>query len=226
MPTKKEMKRQARQAKRRRRRTLLASGVVASFALAVVVLYLHSGGNASTAGGGTQSERFTGFPLTLLNGTTINTATLRGHPFVLWFVTTWCSSCVESQQLLASEYYPALHSKGILIVEVENYDDLGENGPTLLQYTLKYGGLNQPGWLIGTAPEWVTQKYNPDEYLDIFYLVNQAGQIVGENEGLGAHLGSIIQDFSATQESSNLTVYVGQPIPASLYSSLVSASAP
>ncbi len=197
MPTKKEMKRQARQAKRRRRRTLLASGVVAAFALAVILLYVHSGGNASTAGGGTQTERFTGFPLTLLNGTTINTTTLKGHPFVLWFVTTWCSSCIESQQLLASEYYPALHSKGILIVEVENYDDLGENGPTVLQYTQKYGGLNQPGWLIGTAPEWVTQKYNPDEYLDIFYLVNQAGQIVGENEGLGAYLGSIIQDFSA-----------------------------
>jgi Domain of unknown function (DUF929). len=64
--------------------------------------------------------------------------------------------------------------------------------------------------------------------LDIFYLVNQAGQIIGENEGLGAYLGSIIQDFSATQlaATSNLTAYVGQPISSSLYSALLSAATP
>jgi len=228
MPTKKETKRLARQAKRKKRRTVLASAVAAALALTLIILYAHGFGSTANSDSSAPTEYFTGFPLTLLNGTTINTATLKGHPFVLWFVTTWCSSCVESQQLLASEYYPALHSKGILIVEVENYGDLGESGPTLLQYAQTYGGLNQPGWLIGTAPEWVTQKYNPDEYLDIFYLVNQAGQIVGENEGLGAYLGSIIQDFSATQlaATSNLTAYVGQPISSSLYSALLSASTP
>jgi thiol-disulfide isomerase/thioredoxin len=186
MPSKK-IKRMERLARRRKRRIILSSTIAAILVAIFLAIYLRSPFNFVT-NGNTNYPRFTGFPLTLINGTTINTASLIGHPIVLWFVTTWCSSCAESQQLLAEEYYSTLHSKGIIIVEVENYGDLGEAGPSLLQFAQTYGGLNKPGWLIGTAPLWVTQKFNPKEYLDIFYLVNQNGEIIGENVGLGAYL--------------------------------------
>jgi thiol-disulfide isomerase/thioredoxin len=228
-PTKKQLKRLERQNRRRRRRTVAWSVAVAALAAALIVAYMHLAASPPV-NPSDRAQSFSGFPLTLVNGTTINTGSLRGHPLLVWLVTTWCSSCAESQQLLASEYYPLLHSKGIIIVEVENYDDLGEQGPSLRQFIDEYGGANMPGWLIGTAPQWVTEKYNPDQYLDIFYLVSQNGLIVGQNVGLGAYLGSIIQDFSAAPTSqgsgANLTAYIGQTVSQQLYSSLVDASKP
>jgi thiol-disulfide isomerase/thioredoxin len=225
MPSKK-IKRMERLARRRKRRIILSSTIAAILVAIFLAIYLRSPFNFVT-NGNTNYPRFTGFPLTLINGTTINTASLIGHPIVLWFVTTWCSSCAESQQLLAEEYYSTLHSKGIIILEVENYGDLGEAGPSLLQFAQTYGGLNKPGWLIGTAPLWVTQKFNPKEYLDIFYLVNQNGEIIGENVGLGAYLSSIVQYFEAgTTSVTSISSYVDEKIPQSFYSMLVQASKP
>lgn len=188
------------QKRRRKRSQAILTALAAAATIIVLVSIVHfSQASGGVTGGNAPAS--TSFQVTLVNGSTLNLHKLSGHPFILWFVTTWCSSCTESQQLLASQYYSELRAHGVLIVEVENYGDFGEPGPTLTQFAQKYGGLNQPGWLIGTAPKWVTQKYNPSEYLDIFYLVNADQRIVGENQGLGAYLGSILQDFSATNQS-------------------------
>jgi hypothetical protein len=45
-------------------------------------------------------------------------------------------------------------------------------------FAADYGGVNEPGWYTGTAPQWVTEQYNPYSYLDTYYLVNSQGQIV------------------------------------------------
>jgi thiol-disulfide isomerase/thioredoxin len=239
--TKRKLEERMEKRRRKRNRTIVGALLAAATVVALVTIYLHfsqtslngvAGGGATVAYASTGSGlALTNFQLTLVNGTSMNLSQLRGHPFILWFVTTWCSSCVESQQLLASQYYASLRAHGITIVEVENYDDFGEQGPTLAQFAHQYGGLNQPGWLIGSAPEWVTQKYNPSEYLDIFYLVNADQRIVGENQGLGAYLGSILQDFSASSQStlqsqSGLISYVGTQVPQAVYSMLLSASKP
>lgn len=204
--------------------------MAAATIIAILGIYVHFSQISPSYVASGDGTPFTNFQVTLVNGTSLTLSELRGHPFILWFVTTWCSSCVESQQLLASQYYSTLRAHGIIIVEVENYDDFGEQGPTLAQFAQEYGGSDQPGWLIGTAPEWVTQKYNPSEYLDIFYLVNANQMIVGENQGLGAYLGSILQDFSVPQSTLqpqlNLTSYIGTEVPQGVYSDLLSASRP
>jgi thiol-disulfide isomerase/thioredoxin len=229
--TKRKLEERLQRKRRKRNRAIVGALVAAATIIALVSIYVHFSQISLSGVANSDSPAFTNFQVTLVNGTSLSLSELRGHPFILWFVTTWCSSCIESQQLLASQYYSALRAHGIIIVEVENYNDFGEQGPTLTQFAHQYGGLDQPGWLIGSAPEWVTQKYNPSEYLDIFYLVNADQRIVGENQGLGAYLGSILQDFSATPQStlqsqSNLTSYIGVEVPQAVYSNLVSASKP
>ena len=142
-------------------------------------------------------QQLSSFDVNLITGGTLPTSTLNGHPFVLWLMTTWCSSCAETSQILVSEYYGTMKADGIRLLQVENYNDLNENGESLPSFAAQYGGDNQSGWFIGYAPQWVTQKYNPDLDLDIYYLVDSSGYIVGSGQGLGAHLNSVVQTLGS-----------------------------
>ena len=133
------------------------------------------------------------FNVSLINGGTVSTKSLEGHPLVVWLMTTWCSSCAETSELLVSQYYNTFRSDGILLVQIENYNDLNQQGESLPAFVSQYGGSNEPGWYIGTAPQWVTQQYNPAGVLDIYYLVNSQGYIVGSGQSLGSNLNSVIE---------------------------------
>lgn len=136
-------------------------------------------------------------PLTLTNGTTIRLSDLRPHPVLLWFVATWCSSCAESAYYLNSQYYQMLHSKGVVIITVELYDDLNVSGPSISQFAQQYGGgLGKPGWFYATSDWEATRTYDPKAYLDVFYLINGQGVIVMSGVGLLNYLPSIAHVFS------------------------------
>lgn len=138
-------------------------------------------------------------PITLVNGTSITLSSLRGHPVVLWFVTTWCPSCQESESILANNgYYNQIHSKGALFVTVELYNDLGEPGPSLSDFSSQYGaGYTQnKSWLLyGTSDLNATYAYDPKEYLEIYYVINSNGTIINTSDtGLVNNIGRVIQD--------------------------------
>jgi hypothetical protein len=132
------------------------------------------------------------FNVSLINGGTVSTKSLEGQPLVVWLMTTWCSSCAETSELLVSQYYNTFRSDGIRLLQIENYNDLNQQGQSLPAFVSQYGGSNEPGWYIGTAPQWVTQQYNPAGVLDIYYLVNSQGYIVGSGQGLGSNLNTVI----------------------------------
>ncbi len=138
-------------------------------------------------------------PITLTNGTNITLSSLRGRPVVLWFVTTWCPSCQESESILANNgYYNEIHAKGARFVTIELYDDLGEPGPSLSDFSSKYGeGYTQnKTWLLyGTSNLNATYSYDPKEYLEIYYVINSNGVIINTSStGLVNNIGSVIQE--------------------------------
>ncbi len=136
------------------------------------------------------------FQTTLTNGSTVRLSNFRGHTVLLWFVTTWCSSCQLGAQQLASSYYSELNSKGIIVLTIELYNNLGQPGPSLDQFASRYGnGLNSNGWLYGTAAQGVTYTFDPSAYLDIYYLVGPSGAIQREGVGLPNDLGSIASNY-------------------------------
>ena len=114
-----------------------------------------SGQSAYGVANATIGEVAPNIPITLANGTNITLSSLRGHPVVLWFVTTWCPSCQESESILANNgYYKEIHAKGALFVTIELYNDLGEPGPSLSDFSSQYGaGYTQnKSWLLyGTS---------------------------------------------------------------------------
>ncbi len=138
-------------------------------------------------------------PIKLTNGTNITLDSLRGRPVVLWFITTWCPSCQESESILADNgYLKQLYSKGALLVTVELYNDLGNNGPPISNFASQYGGnlVQNKNWLLyGTSSLNATYSYDPKEYLEIYYVINSNGIITNTSyTGLVNNINSVLQE--------------------------------
>ncbi|HLG67878.1 MAG TPA: redoxin domain-containing protein [Acidimicrobiales bacterium] len=175
---------------RRRGNRLLAGGSLAVIvALTGVVVGLHaahrSSGNGSSSAAAVPLSIGTTAPdgsFTALDGTTDTVAALRGRPTLIWFVTTWCSSCQAGTQAMA-QHVGTLAADGVRVVEVENYADLGQSGPPMGTFARALAGsaASNPDWTFGEASSTLTHTYNPKAYLDLYYLVDAKGTITYVN---------------------------------------------
>jgi thiol-disulfide isomerase/thioredoxin len=164
--------------------------VVALVAL-VIALHAASSSGSSSANGSTTSTSGVSLPvgttapngvITTLSGTTETVAALRGKPALIWFMTTWCSSCQAGTQAMAQNI-ATLAADGVRVVQVENYADLGQSGPAMGTFarTLAGSAFTNPDWTFGEASSSLTHTYNPKAYLDLYYLINAEGKITYVN---------------------------------------------
>ncbi len=132
--------------------------------------------------------------LTTASGAVTTVSALQGKPTLLWFVTTWCSSCQAGTQAMAQDL-PNLRADGVRVVEVENYRDLGQAGPSIQAFASALAGkaANAGDWTFGTASKQLTQEYNPGAELDIYYLLNSSGRVVYVNSAPASTMSQLLQ---------------------------------
>lgn len=120
----------------------------------------------------------------LENGTYSSISSYYGKPILLWFVATWCSTCAQGNEALASNLV-FFQQHGVKIVELEQYNDLGSPGMPISQFISKYGN-NNTYVQGGVAGYNMTVAYNtpPTFQLDIYYLISPTGKILYVGEGL------------------------------------------
>ncbi|BCS91261.1 MAG: hypothetical protein ARM1_0718 [Candidatus Micrarchaeota archaeon] len=131
----------------------------------------------------------------IFNGKKESLANLIGRNYTLiWFVTTWCSACALGNQIINGTY-PVFEALHIRIIEIELYEDLGYRGPSIEQFVnltapLPYG---KGVIIVANSTYNLTKRYDPDGYLDIYYLVSPNGTILYENNTLADSYDSLIQ---------------------------------
>lgn len=185
-------------ARRRRRRGFGGAGAVVLLVV-VAVLGLH------LANGSTRSARSTsaaapavGSPapkgsFTTLAGQTTDVASLRGQATLLWFVSTWCSSCQAGTQTMAQNL-ATLRSDGVRVDEVELYQNLGQSGPSMGAFAKALAGpaYGNPDWTFGMSSGPLTRTYDPQSDLDIYYLLNADGRVTYVNSSPGSTMPQLL----------------------------------
>jgi thiol-disulfide isomerase/thioredoxin len=124
-------------------------------------------------------------------------ASLRGQPTLLWFVTTWCSSCQAGTQAMSSQIH-SFAAHRVRVVELELADDLGQPGPAIAQFGAQLAGsaYHDPAWTFGTASAALTRTYDPAGYLDVYYLLDATGHVAYVNSSPGATMSQLLAEVA------------------------------
>ncbi len=198
-------RRRAEAQRHKRNRLLFGGSVTVVVALVALVIALHvANGNSGSASASSPSGASLPIGTTAPNGTfttlagkTETVTTLRGKPTLIWFMTTWCSSCEAGTQSMAQNI-ATLAADGVHVVEVENYADLGQSGTPMNAFakTLAGSAFSNPDWTFGEASSTFTHTYNPKAYLDLYYLISSKGKITYVNSSPASTMPQLLQAAS------------------------------
>lgn len=206
----------------RNRRAALAAGSASSWRrwalpgaagvlIVVIIVAIVIGNSTSKPSGSTSGEstlntsvgsRAPQGSFTTTTGATQSVSSLRGHAALIWFVTTWCSSCAAGTQAMASNI-AKLAANHVRVVEVENAKDLGQEGMSMTSFASRLAGrqVHNPDWTFGLASSALTRTYNPSGYLDIYYLLTPSGRIAFVNSSPAATMGQLLHEASRVSSS-------------------------
>ncbi|MCL4404667.1 MAG: redoxin domain-containing protein [Candidatus Marsarchaeota archaeon] len=127
------------------------------------------------------------------NGTIANISSLRGKTVLLWFVATWCSGCAQGNEILNGNM-SFFESRGIDVIEVELYKDLGYSGEPISSFVAEYAPNASAFRDFHSAISGynLSLAYDGRGYLDIYYLIGHNGTVIYENNGtLAATMGQL-----------------------------------
>jgi thiol-disulfide isomerase/thioredoxin len=134
------------------------------------------------------------FSFVAVDGSSHSLSSYQGHPVVLWFITTFCPSCSDATSIFAQQYAGQYSADGVLLIETESFDDLGQPGPAMSTFASDYGYSGQAGWIVGTASAAGTTSYNPGASLDVYYVIDSHGILLqGPGQGIASNFGAALQ---------------------------------
>ena len=116
---------------------------------------------------------------------------------MLWFLSTWCTSCIEALKALEQEK-SKLEASGMQIVVLNNHENGGYPGPDIIDFINQYAASlsDAPNWMIGDASAEMGITYNPRRYPDVYFLIDETGMVVAVEGAPGVTL-DIIMNFAS-----------------------------
>ncbi len=134
------------------------------------------------------------FTYTKTDGSQSSLAAYRGRPVVLWLIATWCTSCQSGTTVFVQNYYSQYHAAGVVLLQIESYNNLGQPGPSLKEFASTYSYSGQTDWVLGEGSQASTSTYNSAGYLDYFYVVSSQGTIIDAKPSLPQYFGTALQE--------------------------------
>lgn len=119
---------------------------------------------------------------TLPNGTLQEVSNYKGKPMLVYFVATWCSSCIAGTRAITSNM-SFFSNRDINVLELELYNNLGYPGPSINDFvnTSSANASDSSRIISAYAGYKMSALYDPKAYLDLYYLINKNGRIVYVN---------------------------------------------
>jgi len=128
---------------------------------------------------------------TTINGKELKLSDYRGEKVMLWYLATWCSSCIKGSQVLEQNNNKL---NGMKVIALETFGDAGYRGIPINQFAQKNApaSINYNNWVWGDASQRATEVYNYKNYPDIYYLIDEKGIVKVINGAPSATIGKII----------------------------------
>lgn len=177
------------------KRNRIAVGIVAMIAvLTIALLFMkyNSGNSNAVSQNITTGSMAPDYGFTLANGSHTNLYAYRGHVVVLWFVATWCPSCAQGNEAM-NQNYQFFEQRGIKVIELELYNDLGYSGPPIASFVNSYAPIaySNDAIIPALAGYNMTAVYDSKGYLDIYYLISRNGTVLYINGSPASTLGQL-----------------------------------
>ncbi len=174
----------------RRRIIIIALIAAALIGAALIALNLHGHGRSHGIGVNV-GDQVPNDWFALPNGTIVHLDQLRGHYVLLYLVTTWCDACALGVSMLGHDA-AAYAARGIYVVILEQYNDLGYQGMPITSFIHSFAG-NVPGNFIdGNASLQLTKTFNPTLQLDAYYLLSPNGTVIYKGFNLPNTYGELL----------------------------------
>jgi len=114
-----------------------------------------------------------------IEGKEYRIADFKERRLMLWFLSTWCSSCIQAVKALEARK-SKLEAYGLQVVVLKNHGNGGYPGPEIHDFINQYAASlsKTPNWMIGNATAEMGNTYNPRRYPDIYFLIDETGMLV------------------------------------------------
>ncbi len=176
------------------KKTMILVAAIVAVAAIAIILFIASGQSRADTGvqNVTVGSIAPDYLFTAANGSIVNLSAYRGHLTVLWFVATWCPTCIQGNEVL-NQNYQFFKQRGIKVIEVELYRDLGYNGPPISDFVISYApAAYYNGTIVPAISGYnMTAAYDPKGYLDIYYVISSKGIVLYSNGEPSSTLGQL-----------------------------------
>lgn len=122
-----------------------------------------------------------------------------GKKTMFFVLATWCPTCQQGVKALAENNE---NLQGIEFVILKTYKNAGYPGPSIQEFAQRYAPemLSEDNWVFGDLSEESTYLWNPKNYPDIYWLIDEQG-IVRKVNGAPAATMGLINQFAQAEKS-------------------------
>jgi thiol-disulfide isomerase/thioredoxin len=132
-----------------------------------------------------------------IEGREYSISEFKDRRLMLWFLSTWCSTCIQAVKALEAKK-SELEASGMQIVVLKNHQNGGYPGPDIHDFINQFAASlsDTSNWMIGDASAAMGVTYNPRRYPDVYFLIDETGMVVAV-EGAPAVTLDIIMNFAS-----------------------------
>ncbi len=123
-----------------------------------------------------------------------NMTEFKGKKILLWLFSNWCHTCAAGVKALADRH-SVFKQSDMSIIALRNYKNGGYPGPDINDFIQHFSPQAEQTqhWITGEASREMAQRYNAQQYPDIYFLIDAQGIIQEQGTAPGVFINKIVQ---------------------------------